>query len=79
MEATGSSYKRNNSIPKMTLREQSIEREKKEIQLPSRKSVLSQQNHSSHYTLLGSGLLFTLVTISIRETHDHVKLFDISC
>ena len=79
MEATGSSYKINNSVPKMTFREQSTEREKKEIQLPSRKSVLYQQNHSSHYTLLGSGLLFTLVTISIREMHDYINLFDISC
>lgn len=51
MEATGSSYKINNSVPKMTLTEQSTEREKKEIQLPSRKSVLYQQDHSSHYTL----------------------------
>lgn len=34
MEATGSSYKRNNSIPKMTLKEQSIEREKKEFNFP---------------------------------------------
>lgn len=79
MEATGSSYKINNSVPKMILREQSTEKEKKEIQLPSRKSVLYQQNHSSHYTLLGSGLLFTLVTISIREMHDYINLFDISC
>ena len=79
MEATGSSYKINNSVPKMILREQSTEKEKKEIQLPSRKSVLYQQNHSSHYTLLGPGLLFTLVTISIRETHDYINLFDISC
>lgn len=53
---------------KMTFREQSKEREKKEIQHPSRKSVVHQENHSSHYTLLGSGLLYRLFAISIKMT-----------